>query len=325
MLRIDCQTHVFPREYAELLTKSSGWLQAKCLDHRYLISYNHIQDYVLDPQTYDINSKIRDMDEAGIDIGILSINIPGPELLPPDLGVEGAKVCNNYIAEVCRQHSDRFFGLASLPLQDLNATIREFGRAIHELDLRGIVLYSHINGKPVDAPEFEPLYDLAEKEQIPLVIHPTVPIWGEVLTDYSMVPMIGFMVDHSIAMLRIILGGVLERHPELLIVHPHCGGVLPYLMPRIEEQTEVKGRGREHITRSPREYYRKVYLDVVSPSAQAIQYAYQFAGADRLLFGSDHPWVKLGVFRDCLDSLGLDSEDAAKIFEKNARRLFKIE
>jgi len=324
MLRIDCQTHVFPREYAELLTRSSGWLKATRRDQQYLISYDRIQQFILDPQSYEIDGKIRDMDEAGIDIGILSINIPGPELLPPDLGEEGAGVCNDYIAEVCRKHKDRFFGLASLPLQDQDAAMRELRRAIHELDLRGVVLYSHINGRPVDAPEFEPLYALAETEQIPLVIHPTVPTWGEVLSDYSMIPMIGLMVDHSIAMLRLILGGVLERHPELLIVQPHCGGVLPYLMPRIEEQTEVKRRGREHITRSPREYYRKVYLDVVSPSAQAVRYAYEFAGADRLLFGSDHPWVKVGVFRDCLESLGLDPEEEAKIFGKNARHLFKI-
>ena len=324
ILRIDCQTHVFPKEYGELLARSSGWLQAKRLGRRYRISYGNIHEYVLDPETYDIGGKLRDMDDAGIDIGILSTNIPGPELLPPEEGEAGARICNDYIAEVCRKHKDRFFGLASLPMQDRNATEREFRRAIHELDLRGAVLYSHIHGKPVDAPEFEHLYTLAEKEQVPLVIHPTVPTWAAVLTDYSMIPMIGLMVDHSIAMLRLILGGVLERHPDLLIVHPHCGGVLPYLMPRIEEQSEVKRRGRDNITRSPREYYSRVYLDVVSPSAQAIRYAYDFAGADRLLFGSDHPWVKLGVFRDCLESLGLGSEIEARIFEKNARRLFRI-
>lgn len=89
--------------------------------------------------------------------------------------------------------------------------------------------------------------------------------------------------------LRLILGGGLERHPRLNIVQPHAGGVLPYLMGRIEEQTEVKRRGCQRLTRPPGEYYRQFYLDVVSSSALAMRYVYDFADHDRLLFGSDQP------------------------------------
>jgi predicted TIM-barrel fold metal-dependent hydrolase len=136
--------------------------------------------------------------------------------------------------------------------------------------------------------------------------------------------MAGLMVDQSFAMLRLILGGVLERHPDLQVVQPHAGGVLPYLWGRIRNQTEVMGRGMENITQPPDVYYQRVYLDMVSPSALAMRFAYDFAGPDRLLFGSDHPWVNINSFVDLVEEMDIPQEDKARIFGLNAQRLFKI-
>jgi predicted TIM-barrel fold metal-dependent hydrolase len=116
----------------------------------------------------------------------------------------------------------------------------------------------------------------------------------------------------------------MERYPELLVVHPHCGGVLPYLMPRVVEQTEVKGRGRDLITNSPDTYYRRVYLDLVSPSVQAIRYAYEFSRPDRLLFGSDRPWVKIETFLELFDQLDIPEKDRRRMMGENACELFGI-
>lgn len=324
MMRIDCQSHVFPQAYAELLCRNEGFVRTQKDHETYLVSYGDVQKFTLHLQTYDPTQKIEDMDRAGIDVSVLSVNIPGPELLQPELGIEGAKICNDYLAELCAQYPGRFVGLATLPLQDVEAAMDEFERAINTLGLRGIFLFSHINGKPLDAQEFEPFYARAAKQQVPLVLHPTVPTWSDVIKDYSMIPMLGLMVDTSIAMLRLILSGILERYPDLLIVHPHCGGVLPYLMPRIVEQTEVKGRGREHITKSPQEYYRNVYMDIVSPSALAMQYVYDFSDADHLIFGSDHPWVKIEAILDHVNTLDIPEEEKQKILGANACKLFRI-
>ncbi|HXF64091.1 MAG TPA: amidohydrolase family protein, partial [Caldilineaceae bacterium] len=245
--------------------------------------------------------------------------------LEPALAQEGAKLCNDYLADICARHPGRFVGLASLPLPDVDAAIAELDRAIDELDLRGVFLCSHLNGVPLDAPSLEPFFAHVARRGAPLVLHPAVPTWGAVLRDYAMIPMVGFMVETSIAMLRLILGGVLERHPDLLVVHPHAGGVLPYLMGRVEEQTEVKRRGRDHITQSPGDYYRRVYLDLVSPSPLAIQFAYDFAGPERLLFGSDHPWVSISTILDLVRDRGWPEDALAQALEMNARRLFRIE
>jgi len=323
-VRIDCQSHVFPAEYAEILARNPRPPQAIPQGDVYVITYGDVQRFRLNEETYNIDRKIRDMDAAGIDVSVLSVNMPGPEMLVPELRVEGARVCNDFVAGVIRKHPDRFAGLACLPWQDVPAAVAEIDRAIDQLGLRGIILYSHIGGTPVDAPTYDPVYQRAEEREMPIVLHPTVPTWGEAIKDHSMIPMAGLMVDHSFAMLRLILGGVLERHPQLQVVQPHAGGVLPYLWGRIRNQTEVMGRGMENITQSPSVYYQRVYLDIVSPSALALRFAYDFAGPDRLLFGSDHPWVDISTFAKLVEEMDISEEDKAKIFGLNARKLFKI-
>jgi predicted TIM-barrel fold metal-dependent hydrolase len=215
-------------------------------------------------------------------------------------------------------------GLASLPLPDGEAAIAELDRCLDGLDFRGVFLPSHINGIALDDPMLERFYAHVAARGVPLVIHPSVPIWGGVVRDHSMIPMLGFMVDTSIAMLRLILGGVLERHPTLQVVHPHVGGVLPYVMGRVEEQTEVKRRGREHISRSPRRYYEQVYLDLVSPDPAALNFALQVAGPERLLFGSDHPWVGIDTLLAHVHACGWPEETLAMALAGNAQKLFRI-
>ena len=324
MLRIDCQSHVFPAAYAELLKRNRGGLQTSGSDGLYQIDYWGVQRFVLRLADYSVEQKIRAMDKAGIDMSVLSVNIPSPDLLDDDLASEGARICNDFLADLCTTYPGRFVAIASLPLNDVPSAVAELNRAVDKLDLRGVFLCSNINGKPLDAPEFDPFYAHTAAKGIPLVLHPTVPTWGDAIKDHSMIPMMGFMVDTSFAMMRLILGGVLERHPTLQVVHPHAGGIVPYLMGRIMEQTEVKGRGREQITQSPMDYYQNVYLDLVSPSEQAIRYAMEFARTDRLLFGSDHPWVSIEAIHDRVDQIEMSAADRAAIMGQNARRLFRI-
>jgi len=321
---IDCQSHIFPDPYAEIIKRNPRPPRLLTQGEDYVISYGNVQKFRLNRQAYDIKRKIKDMDAAGVDMSILSINIPGPEMLIPELGVVGARVCNDFLAEICHRQSDRFVGLACLPWQEVSAAIQEMDRAIGELKLRGIMLYSHIRGNPVDAPVYEPIYQRAEELGVPIVLHPTVPVWGEAIKDYWMIPMVGMMVDHSFAMLRLILGGVLERHPRLKIVQPHLGGVLPYLIGRVDYQTEVMGRGIENITQAPSRYYQRIYLDTVSTSALALRYACEFVGPDRLLFGSDHPWMDISLFVELINQMDIPAEEKDKIFGLNAQRLFKI-
>jgi predicted TIM-barrel fold metal-dependent hydrolase len=325
MVRIDCHSHIFPPAYAELFKRNSKPTRATGGDGVYTITYNGgVQTFRLDLADYSPQRKLQEMDRSGVDAAVLSVNIPTPDLLESGLALEGARICNDALAELAAHYPDRFVGLASLPLPDVAAAIVELDRALDELGLRGVFLPSHIDGKPLDLPELEPFYRHVEARQTPLVLHPSVPVWAEVIKEHSMIPMLGFMVDSSIGMLRLILGGVLERYPRLKIVQPHAGGVLPYLMGRIEEQTEVKRRGREHITRPPGDYYRQIYLDMVSPSSLALRYLCEFAAPDRLLFGSDHPWISMASLLELVDQLDIPESHRIKILGLNAGELFSI-
>ena len=262
---IDCQNHVFPREYVEVLGRNPHPPRAaETGDGGFAIRFE-TQEFRVTHAMYDPATKLRDMDRCGIDVALLSVNMPGPCMLADDLAVGGARLINDHIADLTRRYPDRFAGLASLPWQLPDEAIREMDRATDQLGARGVVLYSHVGGRPVDAALFEPVYAHAAAKGLPIVFHPTVPNWGVAIRDHWMIPMMGLQVDTSFALLRLILSGMLERHPTLRIVMPHVGGVLPYMMGRIDNQTEVMGRGREHITRPPSSYLRDVYLDTVTP------------------------------------------------------------
>ena len=325
-MNVDVQSHVFPREYAELYVDAPGFVSAERLSRgQYLLHYGNVQQFRLNLEDYAPERKLADMDQSGIDVSVLSVNIPSPSRLPPDTRIQGARLCNDFLADLCRNSQGRFVAIASLPLPEVTASIQELDRAIEVLDLRGVFCCSHLDGTHLDDPILEPFYARVAALDVPLVLHPTVPTWGEHVQDHAMIPMAAFMMDTSLAMLRLILGGVMERHPTLKIVHPHAGGVLPYLMGRVEEQTESKGRGRAHITQRPGAYYDRVYLDLVTPSAAAIAYALQFAGPERLMFGSDHPWVPIEEIQACLhQGLDLPVGQMARIQGGNAERLFRI-
>ena len=159
--------------------------------------------------------------------------------------------------------------------------------------------------------------------EVPL-LHPAYPTTYEAAKGYEMTAGLGLMFDTTIALSRIILAGILDQCPKLKLVCPHVGGALPYLIGRLDHQTQVLKRGAEKIRKPPSEYLKQVYLDTVTPIALGVRYAYDFAGADRLLFASDHPWVDPRLIAGNVKSLRFPAEDEKKIFSGNARNLFKL-
>lgn len=322
---IDCQTHVMPDDYIDIFARNTESTRMKRdSSGKAAVIVNDRAVLQFDMSNYSINKKIKDMDKLGIDISVLSPNIPGPCMLSPELALEGAQALNNFTAEAILKHPDRFAGIACLPWQNPREAIEEMNRAADSLGLCAVMLFSNIGGCPVDALEFEPVLAHAEKKGLPIVIHPTFPAWGDAIRDYMMIPMIGFQMDSSLALLRLILGGTLERHPDLKIIMPHAGGVLPYMIGRIDYQTETMGRKPEQIVQAPSVYLKRVYLDTCSPSTEALKYACDFSGMDRIILGTDHPWVDPQVFFDIIDGMEISDEERELIYSTNAKKLFQI-
>ena len=209
----------------------------------------------------------------------------------------------------------------------LNPTnsISELNRCLQKSNLfKGAFVSSHINEKNLDDPEFFEFYAQLEARGIPLVLHPTVPVWGDVIKDYSLIPMMGFMVDTSIALMRLILSGTLDKYPELKIVQPHLGGILPYIMGRIQEQIEVKKRGNANIKKEIKSYFKNIYFDLVSPSDEAIEFAKAFVGSKNLMFATDHPWIEMDSMVNYAHKMKVSPEEKDDIMGSNACKLFSL-
>jgi predicted TIM-barrel fold metal-dependent hydrolase len=271
----------------------------------------------------DVDAKIAVMDANRITQTAISINDPGPEWFGVQ-GVEVARIANDYIAGLVRKYPARFFGLCVLPLQDAKASLAELNRCEKELGMKGILMYTNVAGRFVDEPDFLWLYAEAEKRGMPILLHPGKPLTTEIVKDYEMTSSLGNMFDDTIALTRIIMSGLLDRHPDLKLVCPHLGGTLPFMIGRIDHQVGVLKRGPQNLKHKPSEYLHRVWFDIISPPPTAIKYCYDLLGADRLIYGSDHPWVDPAVVSDALLSLQLPHEVEEKKKKKNAQRLFNL-
>jgi predicted TIM-barrel fold metal-dependent hydrolase len=275
------------------------------------------------PSYLDVGAKVAAMDAAGIGITALSINDPGPEWFGDD-GPAVARMANDFVAGVVRAHPKRFFGLCVLPLQDMKAALAELDRCVQQLGMKGILLYTNLVGKFPDEPEFRPLFARAVELDVPVLLHPAKPVTIEQVKGYEMTSTLGNMFDNTIALTRLLMSGILDELPQLKLVCPHLGGTLPYIIGRLDHQVTVLKRGPRNLTRAPSEYLKQIWLDIVSPLPLAMKFGYDFMGAERLLYASDHPWVEPRLISDALRSLRLSSDDEEKIFAGNARKLFRL-
>ncbi len=320
--RIDVQSHMYPPPVLDFMMTLDTEPRAYKKDGSYYTITGEWHRRVR-PQHMDVDAKIADMDEAGIQTTALSINDPGPERFGAN-GPKVAKLAHDFIADVVKSHPSRFFGLAALPLYHMDEAFKELDRCVDKLGFRGILLYSNLAGRFPDEDEFRPLFKRAEEIGVPILLHPAYPTTYEAVKGRSMIAGLGLMFDTTIALARIILAGILDDCPKLKLLCPHVGGTLPYLIGRIDHQTQVLKRGAENINKPPSEYLRQIYLDAVSPIAMGIKYGYDFVGPDRILYASDHPWVDPNLIVANIDSLELPADDQKKIYTDNAKKLFRL-
>jgi predicted TIM-barrel fold metal-dependent hydrolase len=320
--KIDCQSHLFSEDFLRLLEKrkTSPYVYRKGGDRYVVVGDWHRK---LMPKHTNVEAKLADMDKAGIAMAALSINDPGPELFGAEAPAM-AVLLNDFIAENVRNHPKRFFGMATLPFHSAASMEKELERCCNKLGMKGILLYSNLDGHFPDEPQFRSLFVEAEKRSIPIFLHPAMPTTYEATKGYNMAAGLGLMFDTTIALCRLILSGVLEQHPKLKLVCPHVGGALPFLIGRIDHQTMVLKRGAENIRRAPSEYLKQVWLDTVSPNPLAIQYGLEFSSPAKMLYSSDHPWVDPQLIIDGVRSLKLPQADEQQIYSANARKLFNL-
>jgi aminocarboxymuconate-semialdehyde decarboxylase len=326
MIIIDWHNHFYPDPYIRGLEKESTYAKVeKDEQNRLLIHYEGDYNIVVGPHI-DVEERLKGMDKAGIDMHVLTLTTPSVEREEPDIGLKLARLANEGYRDIIENHPDRFTALAALPLQDPIVAAEELERAVEELGLRGGTLMSNINGKPIDIKEMDPVYDKAVKLDVPLYIHPTSPINSKSMEDFRLVPILGFGVDTSLAVLRIVFSGILEKYPKLKLVASHLGGVYPYLRGRIDTGFHAYPECKENISKPPSHYLKKIFMDSIIYNNDVLMSTLKFCGPEKIVLGSDDPH-QIGDIEQAVErirKLHINEDEKQLILSENSRKLLKI-
>jgi 2,3-dihydroxybenzoate decarboxylase len=275
--------------------------------------------------------RLREMDEAGIDIQVLSHAAPATQKLGGNAAVDLARRVNDRLAEAIARHPSRFAGFATLPTSDPAASADELARCVEKLGFKGAMLHGIAHGVFLDDPRFWPIYARAEALDVPIYLHPSLPhpavidaYYKEYVKEYPAITSAawGFGVETATLAVRMVLSGVFEKHPRLKFVLGHFGEMLPFFLWRIDFSLNRPGRKPMNF----RDLFRRHFHVTTSGnfSDSTLLCTMMEMGADRIMFSVDYPFVanKPGV--DWLARAPISDDDRIKIASGNAKRLLKM-
>ena len=292
--------------------------------------------------------RIAAMDNAGIDMQLLSHSVPGPEMLDPSEAVELARQANDAVAVAVTRHPDRFRGFATLPMRDPAAAAGELERVVREHGFVGALINGHVNGRYLDDAFFWPVFESAETLDVPIYLHPTVPPQLVIDTYYGGFDQkisarlaaagVGWHVDTGIHCLRLILGGVFDRFPQLQIIVGHQFEALSWMGWRADYSFPINETG---LKRTIKEYLRENFYGGIlagefftqDPGAMDPSWSLSFnaylamvnvIGIDRIVFTADYPYGNMAAARQFLDQMPINPVDKEKIAHLNAERLLRL-
>jgi predicted TIM-barrel fold metal-dependent hydrolase len=330
---IDAYTHILPKMYQQNLEKKVTNRDLSLNSARYARTV---------PTLVDLEARFRVMDAFEDYIQVISIASPPIySIAAPEVAEDLVRIGNDELAELVDKYPERFAGgIASLPLTDVDAAVTEAERAIKDLRLRAVEMYTDIAGKPLDAPEFMPLYEKMVELGRPIFIHPlremTTPDYaGEKISKYRVWTKLGWPYATGLAMTRLVYGGVMEKLPGLQVVSHHCGGIIPYLAGRLDwndDFNEMRMGHRDiYLKEKALTYYRRFFYDTaVNGNTAALLCGLSFAGLEQMIFATDFPFdnqTGRRLIRDTIESIermGLSDAHKRRIYYNNAVKLLRL-
>ncbi len=276
--------------------------------------------------------RLKVMDAASIDVQVLSATTPGSQQMSAADAVLLARQLNDRAAQAVRTYPKRFQALASLPTPDPQAAVDEAQRAVEELGFCGVIINGHTQGRFLDAPEFDPILTAIEKLGVPIYLHPTYPPPAVDEVYFSgLEPLIGVMLsmagwgwhaETGLHVLRMVMGGVFERHAGLQVVVGHMGENLPFSLMRADFAMSRARPGRPSVAEMVREHVHVTTCGYTT--VPPLQCALSVMGVDRVLFSVDYPYADSHEATAFLAQAPISPADREKIAHGNAERLFKL-
>lgn len=325
---IDIHTHVEVPSAAEIAAP----LFRPEYDPRMLVQpeestrYNRELRATQTAQFIDPEARLADMDLQGIDVQALAIAPPQYfHWLDAETGPRVNAMQNDAIFEMTRAAPERFVGIANLPMDHPEAAVVEMTRCHRDLGFNGFEVNADVRGGDLDHRRFDPIWARAEELEMLVILHPHGWTEPSRMDDYYLINVVCMPLASTVAVSRMILGGVWERFPDLRMLVVHGGGYLPFYFARTDHAYKVRPEARRHITRPPSEYLHLLYYDTTVFSPAAVEYLVGEFGPDHVLMGTDYPF-DMGVDDPVgfVQQAKLSAADRAKIVGANAARLLKI-
>jgi predicted TIM-barrel fold metal-dependent hydrolase len=281
--------------------------------------------------------RLKVMDEAGVDMQVLSLSFPGVELFDAADGTAIAKVVNDRLSQAVKQYPERFAGFAALAAQDPTAAANELERAVKRLGLKGGVINGNIRGEFLDDRKYWPIFEQAEKLDVPIYIHPKMPP-ADMLKPYLAYPglaaaMAGFAAEASLHATRLMCSGVFDTYPGLRIILGHLGEALPFWLWRLDSRLleekksdPASAKAYENLKKKLSEYFKENFY--VSTSGMfwepVLQFVSSVLGSDRVLFAVDYPYESSTEAVKFIESAQINDDDKEKICHLNAERILRL-
>jgi aminocarboxymuconate-semialdehyde decarboxylase len=325
---IDSHFHWWPRSVFERLRKRTTYPRTLVNEKGgYTCLRQDGADYVLNSWTewFDLDKQLEHMDGLGHQVDVVCSIGPFSVFfsdLPPEEGRDLALQWNEEMAGAQRKYPGRVWASAAVPLVDTRIAIDVVNDAVDRLGLMGVNLPGSIGSDPrIDAERLEPFYARVEELGLPLFLHPTDATFVDMLEGYdgALHLSLGRVVEVSVAAMRLVLSGMMERHPKLKLVMSHTGGALPYQSGRMDKNTQ-----KAKLPQPASTYLKRMYTDTVSPHSAGMKFAIEYYGIDRVMYGTDYPCWDPATALALLDEINLSAQDKEKLFYSNARRILGL-
>ena len=274
--------------------------------------------------------RIREMDEAGIDVQVLSHASPATQRMDAETAVPLARKANDRLLEIIRASNGRFEGFAALPTADSARAADELERAVTRMGFKGAMIHGLANGQWLDDKRFWPIFERAQALDVPLYLHPSLPVKAVVDAYYRdyldkdpglQAAAWGYTVETATQGIRMVLSGVFEKYPGLKIILGHLGESLPFSAWRIDMCLSRGGQPSTFRETFNRHFWITTSGNFCTP---ALMCCLMEMGVDRILFSVDYPFVPNPPGVKWMDTVPLGPEDRAKILHGNAERLLKL-
>ncbi len=334
---IDLENHFFTNDYLNYLRHRKAPPKETIEKTGPVMWYNRTMS---SPRSFEVDNKmsnpvenrIREMDENGIGIEVLSLSPPGVQCFSPKVGTYWASKVNDELARIVKTYPDRFIGLACVAPQDPKSAAKEIERSATELGLKGIILHSHAREDYLDAQKFRVIFEGAAKHDLPVYIHPGLPskliLPGYETYGFELAgPVLGFAADVALHAMRLICSGLFDEYPDLQVILGHLGEGLPFWLDRIDVVSVTDWKTTKmRIKKKPSEYVRSNFIILTSGMHYLPSFtcACMSLGTDRIAFGTDYPYAGFKKGVEFINKTEISEKDKQKIFYSNAAKLFKI-